>query len=158
MGRRCGRRRLECSRVITSSRAVVADLDVVGIAVLEPKADTPLVADRDRELAGSTPPSACSLFPGGTRREFDLLGRVDRSQFAQHSPRDIWGLLSLLAGHVELLGLFVRERLDHKLSVLRHVTRSNRRRPSPESLSRPAEHRTPWPSRFGNCCGGRCWI
>jgi hypothetical protein len=108
--------------VITSSLVVVADLDVVRIAVLEPKADTPLVVDRDRELAGSISPERMQPVSGRHPEELDLLGRIDRSQLAQCPPCDIRGNSARRAGHVELLGLFVRERLDHKGSVPRHVT------------------------------------
>jgi hypothetical protein len=37
---------------------VVADLHVVGVAVLEPKADAPLVVDGDRVLAFSVAPDS----------------------------------------------------------------------------------------------------
>ena len=104
---------------------VVADLDVVGVAVLEAETDSPLVVDGDGVLADSIALERMEPVTWRDPEELNLLSRVDRREFAQRTPRDVWGNSTRRAGHVEQLGLRVRKRLDHALSVPCHVTRVN---------------------------------
>ncbi len=107
---------------------VVADLDVVGVAVLEAETDSPLVVDGDRVLADSIALERMEPVTWRDPEELNLLSRVDRREFAQRTPRDVWGNSTRRAGHVEQLGLLVRKRLDHASSVPCHVTPVKMRR------------------------------
>lgn len=92
---------------------IVAELNIVRIAILETKADTPLIVYGDRML--TKPITFERMQPISWRhqqvRESEC--RVDRFQFPHRTPRHFGRDAFRLPGAEELFGRAVGERLDH---------------------------------------------
>lgn len=104
---------------------VVTELNVVGVAIREPKADAPLIVDRNGVLSRAIALEGMQAVAGRHFEIGDLQRGVDGFESAESAPRDVGGHLLGLAGAEELLGLAVGEGLDHARNVTRHVTRVN---------------------------------
>jgi hypothetical protein len=92
---------------------VVAELDVVRIAVDETEADAPLVIDGYGVLAIAITPECMESIAGRHTQVRDLARCVHGFQLPEHATRHIGGYLLGLAGSKQRLGLRVREGLDH---------------------------------------------
>ena len=105
---------------------VVRDLDIVGVAILEAKTDSPRVVDRDGVLVLAV--SFEGMQPIATRdpQIFKARRQVDVLELANRSLENVRREAPRPAGDVERLGLAVGERLDHRLNVICHVTNVNR--------------------------------
>jgi hypothetical protein len=109
--------------VLISLLVVVAGLDVIGVAVFEPKADPPLVVDRNGVL---TVAITIERVQPIARRDPEILNprrSVDLFQLAPGAPRHVGRNPSALAGQIQLVCRPVCEGLDHCARVTRHVTR-----------------------------------
>jgi hypothetical protein len=104
---------------------VVTELNVVGVAIREPKADAPLIVDRNGVLPRAIALEGMQAVAGRHLEIGDLKRGVDGFEFAEGAPRDVGGHLLGPPGAEELLGLAVGEGLDHARNVTRHVTRVN---------------------------------
>lgn len=92
---------------------VVAELDVICIAVDETEADAPLVIDRNGVLSGAVSLQCVEPIAGRHVQVGDLERRVDGLKLSQRPPSHIRGHLLGLAGSKQLLSLPVSEGLDH---------------------------------------------
>jgi hypothetical protein len=61
---------------------IVNDLDLVGIAILPPKADAPLLVHANTVLAGPIAPELLQSIPRRHAEVVERLGRVHRYEFA----------------------------------------------------------------------------
>jgi len=93
--------------------AILADLDVVGVPVLEPEADPPPVVDRDRILALAIAPQPMQPVAWGNLEIIKACREVHVLKLARGSAGHIRREPSGLSSQVDLLGPLVRERLDH---------------------------------------------
>ena len=104
---------------------IVANLHVIGIAINEPKAYSPLIVDRDGVLSLSVPGQGVqSVAP----RNSEIIQPYSQIQILESARRPfgkIRGEALRPPRGVQLLGAPVRERLDHEGNVSRHVTRVN---------------------------------
>ena len=104
---------------------IVADLDVIRIAIDKAKADAPLRIDRDRVLA---PTVIRERMEAIFRRHLQVLqvGRqIDVLQLAGSAARDVGRKAPRCPGREQIASAPVRERFDHRSTVTRHVTRVN---------------------------------
>lgn len=104
---------------------VIADLNLEGITVDEPEADSPLIVDGDRVLALTV---ACESMKAVPRRNFEILqprGEVHILKLAGGSSGDIGGKPFGPPPNVQFPSASIRERLDHLLIVTCRVTRVN---------------------------------
>ena len=92
---------------------VVADLDVIRVAVDEPKADTPLVVHGDRVLSLAVTLERMEPIPGGTFRSSRLVARSTYSSLRAARLATIAWEPPGCPRREQLLGALVRERLDH---------------------------------------------
>jgi hypothetical protein len=92
---------------------VVAELDVIPVAVGKPKADPPLIVDRDGMLPRSITFEGVQPIPWRHAQIRELRGNVDGFKLPQRSPSDIRRHLLRLPRAEELLGLAIGEGLDH---------------------------------------------
>lgn len=92
---------------------VVAELDLVGIAVLEPEADAPSVVDGDGVLPRAIALERVQAIAGRHLEVRHLRRDMHGFELAQGAAGDVGGHLPGLAGAEELLGLSLGERLDH---------------------------------------------
>jgi hypothetical protein len=102
---------------------VVGDLDIVGVAVGEMKADSPRVVDGNRILPC---PLSLERVKPVAWRDLEIIKpsrQVDVLQLPSCSLDHIRRKPSRLASRVQPLRVPIRERLDHAVSVLCHVTR-----------------------------------
>jgi hypothetical protein len=105
---------------------VVAELDVICVAVYEAKADPPLIVYRDRMLVISI---SCQRMEPVTRWNPEVIktrGQVDILELSSGPLRDVSRDTPALAGGVDLLSATVCERLYHWMIVTRHVTHGKR--------------------------------
>ncbi len=102
---------------------VVGDFDVECVSIDEQKADAPLVIDGNRMLPLAILLQGVQAVPRWNFQIIESCGQVDVLQFANGSPEYIGRETLGLAADEELLGAFIRKRLDHLGSVPCHVTR-----------------------------------
>ena len=104
---------------------VVAKLNVVCIPVNEAKTDPPLVVYRDRILALSISRKRMKPVARWHSKIIEACSEINILELSSGSPCDVSRNALPFARRVELLSTPIRERLDHDLSVTRHVTRGN---------------------------------
>lgn len=92
---------------------IVTELNVVGIAVSEAKANAPLIVDGNRVLAGAIASERMQAVAGRHPEIGDLGGCVHGFKLAHSPAGDIRRHPLGLAGAEQLLGGLVREGLDH---------------------------------------------
>jgi hypothetical protein len=92
---------------------VVAELDVVCIAVFEPEADAPLVVDRDGVLPRAIAFESVKPIAGRNLEVRDLVRDMDSFKLAQGAARDVGGHLGGLPSAEELFSPPISEGLDH---------------------------------------------
>jgi hypothetical protein len=105
---------------------VIANLNVVRIAIDKPEADPPLIIYGDRVLALSISSKGVESI---ARRHFQVVeagSQIHVLELAGGSLGNIGRKPLSSTSRVELLSPAIRERLDHQPSVTRHVTRGNR--------------------------------
>ena len=105
---------------------VVADLDVMRIAVDKPEADAPLSVHRDRVLPLSVVLERMQAIARWHLQVIQAGRQVDVFQLADGTPGDVGRKALGCPRREQVPGLPVRERLDHWLTVACHVTRVNR--------------------------------
>lgn len=101
---------------------VVADFDVVCVAVHEPKTDSPPFIDRYRVLPFAIIFQVVQLI---ARRYFQIPENscsVDLLKLSPSPGQNLRRQPPRLAFQVQFLGALVREGFDHPSSVMRHVT------------------------------------
>jgi hypothetical protein len=91
---------------------VVGDLDVIGVPVDDPEANSPLVVDGDGVLAFPVAFELVKAIAGRNLQVVEAGGLVDVLQLSRRSLRDLGRETPLPARRVQLLGVPVRERLD----------------------------------------------
>jgi hypothetical protein len=93
---------------------VITDLNVVSVAIDKPKADSPLIVDRNRMLPF---PVAAKGVESVARRYFQIVKPNRQVQVLELSSRPLgdvaWNTPRLASG-VELQSPSIRERLDHE--------------------------------------------
>ena len=104
---------------------VVAKLNVVCIPVHEAKTDPPLIVYRDRILAPSISRKRMEPVARWHSEIIEARSEINILELSSGSLCDVSRNAFPFARGVELLSTPVRERLDHSLSVTRHVTRGN---------------------------------
>lgn len=92
---------------------VVAEFNLVCVALLEPEADPPLVIDGDGVLTGTIPLEGVQTIAGRDTKVLQLGSGVERLQLSQRPAGDVRRHPSIPAGAEERLGRAVGERLDH---------------------------------------------
>ena len=92
---------------------IVAELDIMGIAVLESKADAPLIVDGDGILTRPIVLERVQPIPGWHAEVGEPRRNVDRFQLSQRATRHLDGYAFRLPGPEQLFGRAVREGLDH---------------------------------------------
>ena len=108
-----------------TSLVVIAELDVVRVAVSEAETDPPLIVDGDRVLAFPVPFQRMEPIAGRHPEVFEAGGHVHVLELPQRAPRQVRGDTTHVAGDEERLGASVGKGLDHRRNVTRHVTRVN---------------------------------
>ena len=112
MGRRSSGR--EFGTLIGSlGLVVVAELDVVRIAVDKTETDAPLVIDRNGVLPDAVSLECMEPIAGRHTQVRDLERRVDGFELSERAARHVGGHLLGLARSEQLLGLPVGKGLDH---------------------------------------------
>jgi hypothetical protein len=93
---------------------IVNDLYLVGIAILPPKADAPLLVDANTVLAGAIAPELLQSIAGRHAEVVELLGRVHRHKLAQHRALEIRGISSDGLASEQTLSISIGEGVDHR--------------------------------------------
>jgi hypothetical protein len=93
---------------------IVNDLNFVGIAILPPKADTPLLVHANTVLADSIAPELLQSIARRHAEVLELLGRVHRHKFAQHRALEIRRIASDGLASEQTLGIAIGESVDHR--------------------------------------------
>jgi hypothetical protein len=104
---------------------VVADLDVVGVAVLEAKADPPLVVDRNGMLAGSISGEGVEPIAPRYPQILETDRQIEILELSDGAPPDVRRPAGRPSRGVQRSGVSIREGLDHARSVMCHVMRVN---------------------------------
>ena len=92
---------------------IVAGLDVVRVAVVEPKADAPLIIDRDRMLPCTVAFEGVEPVAGRNAQVGHLRRHMHRFELSKGAARDVGRHSPGLSRAEELLGLTIGEGLDH---------------------------------------------
>ena len=92
---------------------IVAELNVVRVAVVEPKADAPLIIDRDRMLPGTLAFEGVEPLAGRNAQVGHLRRDMPRVELSQGAARDVGWHPPCLPRAEELLGLTIGEGPDH---------------------------------------------
>ena len=92
---------------------IVAELDIVGIAIFEPKADAPLIVDSDRMLPRAVAFERMEPVAGRYPQVGEHDRNMDSFQLAQGASSDVWRDPLRLPGPVQFFGLPIREGFDH---------------------------------------------
>ncbi len=92
---------------------IVAELDVIRIAVLEAKADAPLIVDTDCMLARAIAFERVQPIPRRYTEIREHRGRVDRLQSSKRPTRNIGRDPLRLAGAEERFCRWISKRLNH---------------------------------------------
>ncbi len=92
---------------------IVAELNIVRIAILESKAETPLIVDGDRMLANPVTFQQVQPIAWGHQQVWEAKCRVDCFQLPQCAPGHVGRDTLRLPGTEELFGRAVGEGLDH---------------------------------------------
>jgi len=92
---------------------VVAELDVVRIAVDEAKTDAPLVIDRNGVLPGAVSLQRMEPIARRYAQVGELERRMDGFELPERAPRHVGRHLLGFAGSEQLLGLPIGEGFDH---------------------------------------------
>ena len=92
---------------------VVADLDIVGVPVLEPKADAPLVVDRNGVLAFSVAGEGMEPVAPRHSQVLQSHSEVNILKLANGTFPDIRRPAARLSRRVEIPCVAIRERLYH---------------------------------------------
>ena len=93
---------------------IVNDLNLVGIAILPPKADAPLLVHANTVLAGAIAPELLQSIPRRHAEVVELLGRIHRHKFAQHGALEIRRIASDWLPNEQPLGIAIGEGVDHR--------------------------------------------
>jgi hypothetical protein len=93
---------------------IIDELNVVGVAILPTKADTPLLVHANAVLAGSIPPELLQSVTRWHAKIAELLGRVHRHEFAQHRALKIRRISPDGFASEQSLGVAIGERLNHR--------------------------------------------
>jgi hypothetical protein len=101
---------------------VVTDIDIVGVSVNEPEADTPLVVDGYRMLSPAIVAQRVETVARGHFQISQACREVDVFEFAHCSSCDIRREPARLSVRKQILRAHVRKRPDHAISVTRNVT------------------------------------
>lgn len=94
---------------------VVAELDVMRVAVGEPEADPPLIIDRNGMLARTISLQRVQPVPWWYTQIRELRGDVHGFKLPKDSPSDVRRQSLGLSGAEEFLGLAIGEGLDHSI-------------------------------------------
>ena len=86
---------------------IVAELDVVRVAFVEPKADAPLIIDRDRMLPGTITLEGVEPVAGRNAQVGQLRRDMHRLKLPKRAPRDIGRHSPCIPRAEELLGLTI---------------------------------------------------
>jgi hypothetical protein len=107
---------LASSHAIPSSNVlmVVNDRNLVGIAILPPEADAPLLVHANTVLAGAIAPELLQSIPRRDAEVVELLGRIHRHKFAQHRASKIRRIASDWLPSEQPLGVAIGEGVDHR--------------------------------------------
>lgn len=92
---------------------IVAELDVVRVAIIEPKADAPLIIDRDGMLPCTVAFECVEPVAGRNAQVGHLRRHMHRFELSQGAARDVGPHSPGLSRAEVLLGLTVGEGLDH---------------------------------------------
>ena len=95
---------------------IIAELDVVGIAVHESKADSPLIIHANRMLSFPIAVERVKPIAGWDIQIVQPCGQIDIFKLASRSPGQLRRKSLCLASDVQLLRALVRERLDHLIN------------------------------------------
>jgi hypothetical protein len=118
---------------------VVCDLNIVGIALSEAKADAPLVVYRDRVLSPAVTFQSVQPVAGRNPQIIEVTCQVDVLQPTHSSSNQIRRQPSTLAGAIQVSCMVIRKRLDHREYC---------------TTSRDVRQAASWPS--GAYAGTRC--
>ena len=92
---------------------VVADGNVIGIFILETKADPPLIIDRDGVLTLSVAGEGMQLVTWRYEQILQTNGEVQILKFARGALLDIWWQTFQLAVRVQCLRFAICKAFDH---------------------------------------------
>jgi hypothetical protein len=98
---------------------IIDDLDVIGVSLLPPEADTPLVVDPDTVLPG---PVTLQFLKTVTRRDAQItqgVSGMQNNELPEHKALEIRRVSLYGNSAEEPLGVPVRETLDHAI-ILTH--------------------------------------
>ena len=101
---------------------VITDLDIVCIAFDKPEAYAPLIIDGDGMLPFSVAPESVKPIAGRYLQVVQPNGEIQILQLSSCSSGDFRRKPLGPSGGVQILGTSVPERLDHRRTVLCHVT------------------------------------
>lgn len=104
---------------------IIGNFHIVGVCVNKSEADAPLVVDSDRVLSLSVSSKLVESIPRRNPKVSKTRCQVDIFELAPRTPRDVWRQPLRLSNRKQILGLSVRERLDHIdhiANVICHVT------------------------------------
>jgi hypothetical protein len=104
------------------SSVIIRDLHIIGIAVLEAKADPPLIVDGNGELAG---PVSLQGMQAIARRRLQVIqtgGQVDVFQTPDRPTQKVRRKPFRSARHKERLRVLVGKRYNHGSKLTCHVT------------------------------------
>ena len=106
---------------------IVRDLDIVGITIDKPEADSPLIVNADRLLSHAVPFELVEPIAGRNLKVIYTRCQVDVLELPPRPPTDVRREPFRPAGCVKFLRMSVCEGLDHTSIVTRHVTIVNTR-------------------------------
>ena len=92
---------------------IVAELNVVRVAVVKPKANAPLIIDRDRMLPCTIAFEGVKPAAGRNAQVVHLRRDMHRLELSQGAARDVGRHSPCFSRTEELFGLTVGEGLDH---------------------------------------------
>lgn len=101
---------------------IVCNLNLIGITLVKPETNAPLVVDGDRVLTFAVTPEPVESIPRGDAKVIQVRCQIDVLKPSPRSPYDgRWQPLGPTRAE-QLLCVSVRKGLDHSSRVTRHVT------------------------------------
>jgi len=104
---------------------IVTYLNVVSVALNEPKTDAPLIVDGNRVLPFSVAPEGVKSVAGRHLQVVQPNRQVQVLKLSRRSLGDIRRKPLCFARGIQFLRTPIRERLDHPSNVVCHVTHVN---------------------------------
>ena len=94
---------------------VVADFDIVGIAIQKSKADPPLVVDGNRVLTDAVTSERMQSVTRGNSEVTQSRRRIDLFEFSKAPPHNVRREPACLTSYKQIMRALIRKGLDHEI-------------------------------------------